>query len=55
MDEEGREYFANSDLGISSWSDPRHATQQLGEENIAGCGFWGIFVPEFSGNQFFLE
>ena len=30
VDEEGREYFANSDLGISSWSDPRHATQQLG-------------------------
>jgi len=31
VDEEGREYFANSDLGISSWSDPRHATQYIFE------------------------
>ncbi|CAJ1381276.1 unnamed protein product [Effrenium voratum] len=31
VDEEGREYFANSEKGISSWQDPRHETQYLFE------------------------
>jgi len=31
VDEEGREYFANSELGVSSWQDPRHETQHIFE------------------------
>lgn len=31
VDEEGREYFANSELGVSSWQDPRQETQHIFE------------------------
>lgn len=31
VDEEGREYFANSELGVSSWTDPRQETQYIFE------------------------
>ena len=34
VDEEGREYFANSELGVSSWTDPRQETQ------CPGCVFF---------------
>eukprot|EP00439_Symbiodinium_sp_Y106_P008698 s591_g1.t1 len=36
VDEEGREYFANSELGVSSWQDPRQETQHIFEEMLPG-------------------
>ncbi|CAK8994386.1 unnamed protein product, partial [Durusdinium trenchii] len=30
VDEDGREYYANSELNVSSWQDPREETQSLG-------------------------
>ena len=42
VDEEGREYFANSELGVSSWTDPRQETQCPGWFFL--CFFLMFFV-----------